>query len=91
LYFSNKTVGATVLGGLWTLERGRLTKQTCAAQECMPNSSIAHKHTSQRSYGQTGKASDPDQEYIFFIASDPDQEYVYFMSDPDQEYIYFVK
>jgi len=42
----------------------------------------------QRSYGQTDMAidrlaSDPDQEYIYFIGSktlcDPDQEYIYFM------------
>jgi len=39
-------------------------------------------------------ASDPDQEYIYFMASDPDQEYIYFVGSetlPSVCYIPFDK
>jgi len=60
------------LGGLWALEWAWHSAQTCAAQELSYSFRDLSVHTDRRTdgHGYIDSASDPDQEYIYFMRSE---------------------
>jgi len=89
LYSSIKTVGATVLGGLWILEwawHSAKTNMRCVRSSgiCMPNLNSLARIVSEilaiiRTDRQTDRQTDRRTDGWIDSASDPDQEYINFM------------